>query len=470
MRFVFSCLCFLSCSYFVLLGSGLSFAGGEGLAKEKTEAEGDRPLKALIWSAAKNLEVTRDLLTHQPLVFKTSGRVDEKHVGKKLEVSATFQPTATLLRNGNILAFAQGRLNSDSDKSAKVILMSRSVDNGKHWSDQKIISLPQMTYGYTAYTSEVNGQERVYVMYMVSVAETQAFLNANPSYQDKGPFYRALANNTYPNQSVTSLQRIVSDDGGDTWKEDFIHRAQDPSAGNVNSDAYRIVTFSPIGGISKLASGRWVISGVVRYSAEGLNKPTFRDYDGDSGSIVSDDLGLTWKMGAITVGSGGTESSADTLSDGRLLQIVRTQSDPVKYGIPWFTGKIRVSNRTKKHNLFVSSDEGNSWQFFSQTQWKHAQTLPSMLSTGSMIMYSLPSPRSSLTFSLPFVSHRTEGHLFYSRDNGQSWKKKLIEPASFSYSKLLFLPDSNQVLVLYTRLIHGYGGIKSKVIDLAELE
>ena len=69
-----------------------------------------------------------------------------------------------------------------------------------------------------------------------------------------------------------------------------------------------------------------------------------------------------------------------------------------------------------------------------------------------------------LLFSIPNGSGRRRGAIHFSDDEGRTWRHKIIEPGSFSYSTVGSLNES-QYITLYARGSMGQDGVGCRVFE-----
>ncbi|MFC9817422.1 exo-alpha-sialidase [Streptomyces virginiae] len=240
-------------------------------------------------------------------------------------------PSVVKTRQGNLLAFAEGRIGTCGDSGSIDIVMKRSADGGATWTD------PQVVARHSAES---------YVHNPVPVVDT-----AN-STSDRVVLLYA--------RSYKHIYRTVSTDGGLTWGPAAdISRDVWPSDVNVGAWPNGQLGVGPAHGIQltkgahagRLVVGLWIRSapGAGRTEAEG-ERP-----DMGVGLIRSDDGGDTWTVGrAYSLKAepeiGAQEPSVFERADGSLVVVARNEE----------AGPLDNPRNKNRAAYAVSEDQGET--------------------------------------------------------------------------------------------------------------
>lgn len=350
----------------------------------------------------------------------------EKHVPVFSSGSEGYKsfriPAIIKAPNGDLLAFAEGRVNGASDFGHIQIVEKRSRDHGKSWSTLQVVASNDSLQADNAApvvdrTDPAYPKGRIFLFYNTG--------NVSESALRKG-------------HGVREVWYKTSVDNGHTWSAPVnitlqVHKPKQPGfnqAYNFSED-WRSYANTP-GHAIQLAHGKYKgrIYVAANHSA-GEPKPHYAD--GRAFGYYSDDHGKTFKISEDVNVPGSNEVMAVELSGDRLLLNARNQLGNIKRRI-----------------IAISSDGGAKWDsaYFDQN-------LPDPVCQGSILSLGKKSiavcndadttQRNSLTVRISF-------------DEGKTWKiNKNIAKApqgykgDFSaYSDLVAL-DGKRIGVLYER-------------------
>jgi len=203
-------------------------------------------------------------------------------------------PALIITTKGTLLAFAEGRVGTASDWSEMDLLLRRSTDDGKTWEPNKIIA-PRSGKSPTS--------------------------NATPILSKDGTIH-LLYQRDYARAYYTQ-----STDDGVTWSA--------PVDITATFEAFRpeynwnVLAPGP-GHAIQLKNGRLIVP--VWLAASEKLTPKRNHYPSCVATIYSDDLGKTWKRGAIVANNSLTikdpnESMVVALEDGRVMLSIRSPSE-----------------------------------------------------------------------------------------------------------------------------------------------
>jgi len=301
-------------------------------------------------------------------------------------------PALLVTAKGSVLAFCEGRKNGPRDHGDIDLLVKRSTDNGKTWSEHSIVH-------------EEGGTAEITIGNPCPVVDTATGTIWLPFTRDNKAVY------------VTS-----SKDDGLTWSE-----PRDLSAATMKPDWNWVATGPGIGIQLQLGphAGRLLIPCDHRIDrGEKVRDPDRSEWN--SHMMFSDDGGETWRIGA-PIQAGGNECQVVELADGTLLVNTRMQGG--------FQGWRGVA---------TSTDGGGTW-----TPIVHDQNLPCPKCQGSLVrlrdgslLFSNPDPREK-------PGSRIDLTIRLSHDEGKSWPfAKRLHSGPSAYSSLAELPDGT-LLCLY---------------------
>lgn len=225
-------------------------------------------------------------------------------------------PSIVRALNGDLLAFAEARLESCSDSTGTIhIVCKRSGDNGASWSALRVVAALKgfVCMNAAPVVDEVHGTGRVVVV------------------------FRAASHSEWDIARGVGLSRamcVVSDDHGATWSipRDItaqVHRPYNPAYADGCSAAalpenrgedWRIQIPSQGHAIQLRMGGRLFFAGSITRGDRSI-------FDSENYAFWSDDLGETWQIGAIIPRLGLNEAIAAELEDGSILFNTRAYTD-----------------------------------------------------------------------------------------------------------------------------------------------
>ena len=317
-------------------------------------------------------------------------------------------PTLIQLTNGDLLAFADKRIGGVGDvpKSPIETVYKKSTNNGKTWSPETRIS-PQSTVTNRSYGDGAYCVDRKTGNIICLVVGDQGFIQSTP----KNPIRTRL---------------IIGRNNGSTWDApiditDQIYGAncKDPDRRTWNG------VFTTSGNGVQLRNGRIMFVLNVRKSDK--VSPLFNHV------LYTDDGGATWKVskGAPDISKnpsrGGSEAKIVELNDGTLLMAIRPEGIYQRF-------------------LAKSTDNGETWGVA-----EPRSDLPSSSSNGDIIYYTSKlngwdKDRIITMFdSVPYTKATPPGSpkLYWSYDEGKTWKGFLIHSGNAGYSSLAILKDGS---------------------------
>jgi sialidase-1 len=311
----------------------------------------------------------------------------------------TFRiPALVVTSKGTLLAFAEGRKESRSDSGDIDIVLRRSHDRGKTWSDLQLVA---------DHGSDTIGNPTPVVLRKSGTI--LLLLTANPAKAGEAQFMTGAPGGT------RTVWITSSRDDGRTWAppREITSMAKKPEWGWYATGP---------GNAIELQDGRIVIP------CDHTVKPTKTLH---SHVIYSDDGGKNWRIGG-SAGADTDESAVIERADGSLLLNMR--ADHNLQGIA-----------KKRRALALSKDRGATW---SELTWD--ETLVEPVCQASLLRYDVR--RRMVLFSNPAHDvKRMRMTVRLSYDDAATWPvARVVHPGPASYSSLAVLGDRT-VGLLYER-------------------
>lgn len=334
-------------------------------------------------------------------------------------------PALVALPNGDLLAFCEGRVHNAADFGDIDLVMKRSSDGGKNWSDlQVLIDNDKLQVGNSAPVVDLTDPKypngRIFL-----------FFNTGNNHE-----YEVRMKKGY-----REVWYITSIDQGKTWSEAVnittqVHKPQIPEinpAYNFDED-WRTFANTP-GHAIQIQSGPY--KGRIYVPANhssGFPKDDFRDYKAHA--YYSDDHGKTFQLSQTVDFEGSNESTAVELSDGKLMLNSRNQRGDVKARI-----------------VSISPDGGHTWE-----KTEIDTRLIDPVNQGSLLLLGKKKGKHIIAFSnAADENQRNRLSIKISFDEGKSWAKTILvdeipdpKVAYTAYSDMVVL-SKNKIGILYER-------------------
>jgi sialidase-1 len=299
-------------------------------------------------------------------------------------------PALVATKKGTLLAFCEGRIGTASDWADMDLLMRRSTDGGRTWESNVVIAARKSGQPTSNATPIVDRDGTIHLLYQRDYA-TAYYTRST----DEGKTWSPAIDITYAFEA---------------FKPEYNWKVLAPGPGHS----------------IQLKNGRLLVP--VWLSDPAKTTPRRSHAPSCIATIYSDDLGKTWKRGAIIAGNtpefkNPSETMAIELNDGRVMVNIRNTSDEHRRGIsysndgisgwtkPVFDEElyepicmatiIRLQDKQKSGMLFINPD---------------TKDVPKP-------------PRKNLTARVSY-------------DEGQTWAvKKVINAGSSGYSDVAVTPD-----------------------------
>jgi len=347
-------------------------------------------------------------------------------------------PAIISIPNGDLLAFAEGRVNGFDDFGDINLVMKRSQDEGKTWSNlQTLVDYDSLQAGNPAPVVDLHDPEHPSgVIYL---------------------FYNSGNNHEYDvrmNKGVREVWMIRSLDLGKSWEEPVnitlqVHKPNNPNFNpNYNNpEDWRHYANTP-GHAFQFQNGKF--KGRIYVAANhSKGDPQANSSDYQAHGFYTDDHGKTFQISESIEFPGSNESIAAELPNDRMIMSIRNQKGDIRQRI-----------------LAYSSDGGVSWD---QTEFENE--LPDPVCQGSIISFTDSKGQFILAQSNNAdEKKRNNLSLKLSFDQGETWPKTILidgvnnpgKSSHTAYSDLVVL-GNNVVGVIYEK--NNYSEIVFKFIS-----
>ena len=376
-------------------------------------------------------------------------------------VCRTFQPSYVVTRDGTLIAFCQGRLRGGSDDDPKMILTSRSDDCGATWSPAKPVSAMINHYAMSAYVSQQNGHERISVLTMVDLRVTESIYEKD---YDRLREQTGIDIDAVGRETPMVLCRFDSDDGGDTWAVEVLLGDRTPL--NRRYPDGTLIMFNPVGQVHIIPEGphrgRYVLGGPVTVVPDGEAVTNhFRNHrQSGSAVITSDDQGDTWRTDGFITDYLANEASAVSVNRGEELLLVRRLNSLRMFEDQAPLTDVRPGSMQRIAH--TSADCGRTWSDPILVDISSVRCHGTLARVNQRLLFSIPNGTGLPESEQQQGAERQRGAIYFSDDDGQTWRHKIVEPETFSYSTVGSLNES-QYITLFARSSMGQDGIGCRV-------
>ncbi|GLU52912.1 sialidase family protein [Dyadobacter frigoris] len=303
-------------------------------------------------------------------------------------------PAIVRVSNGDLLAFAEGRVAGSGDFGDIDIVMKRSKDKGKSWSAAKVVA------GYD--NLQAGNAAPVIDLTDPAFPKGRLFLFFNTGNNHEGEVRKG--------KGLREVWYKTSVDAGISWSDpvNITTQVHKPKQSEVNaaynySEDWRSYANTPGHGMQLMEGPYKGRIYIAANHSQGEPKPKGADYQAHG--FYSDDHGKTFKISETISIEGSNESTAAEISGGRIMFNARNQKGDVRARI-----------------VAISSDGGVKWDttYFDRN-------LPDPVCEGSILTIGKNKKQNILAFSnAADTKSRDNLTLRISFDDGKTWKKHYV--------------------------------------------
>lgn len=388
------------------------------------------------------------------LVFQPGLKIGNETVAK------TFQPSFVVTQKGTMLVFCQGRLQTGEDNGPKVILMNTSQDFGKTWQGVRVLSAPMNHFAMSPYSSPTSTGERISFLTCVGLKVTRKYYNNDDLLlKEKTGIDLEIVGKDKP----AVLCRYYSDDDGATWQLEVLTGDKTPLYKNING--FTTVFLNTIGQVHKITegpfNGRYILAAPVYSVVDGETvTDNFRNHScSGSGILYSDDKGESWQMDGMINDYLGNEASAVSIKKGNELFMIRRYMDARE--LEETPAKLELVPKPDERIAHTSADGGTTWSGPFLINMSSVRCHGTLAKVNNRLYFSIPAGIGNKE-KINWDDDRVNGSIYFSDDDGVSWRHKIIEKSYFSYSTVGKLFGDYKI-TFYSRGGHGDKGIGYRI-------
>ncbi len=311
----------------------------------------------------------------------------------------SFRIPAIVSFQKTLLAFAEGRVKGAADFGDINIVLKKSTDNGKTWSDLSVVaSNGHLQAGNPAPVVDLTDS---------NYPNGRIFLFYNTGNQSEGDIRKG--------KGMREVWYKTSVDAGNTWSDPVnitlqVHRPNQPSINPAYhfSEDWRSYANTP-GHAMQFDEGKY--KGRIFLAAnhsQGNPRGKFEDYF--SHGFYTDNHGLTFQLSPSLNLPGSNEATATQISNNRLLLNARNQKGDIRARI-----------------IAISNNGGAQWDtlYFDKN-------LPDPVCEGSILAIGKKANKQILAFcNAADTKNRNNLTVRISKDDGQTWSiNKLIDKSA----------------------------------------
>lgn len=321
-------------------------------------------------------------------------------------------PAILTLKSGVLLAFAEGRKNTSSDTGDIDLVMKRSEDGGKTWSELIVLWDDDVNVCGNPAPVQERRSGKIFLLSTWNLGSDHEPQIIKQQSRDTRRIYI-----------------LESSDDGLTWSEPV------EITGSVKQEDWTWYATGPCHGI-QIMNGDYRDRLVI--PCDHIEAGTEKYY---SHIIYSDNRGKTWELGGTTPQDQVNECSVAELAGGKLML------------------NMRNYDRTQKsRKVSVSRDGGLSWSNI----WSDP-ALVEPICQGSLINHT---KKKVLYFTNPASeTNREKMTLRASYDEGKTWPySKVLHEGPAAYSDITFLPTGELGCLYEAGIKNPYEGIVFEIV------
>ena len=322
--------------------------------------------------------------------------------------------------NGDLLAFAEGRVNGSDDFGNIEIVLKRSMDQGKTWGTMTVVA----KYGKL----QAGNPAPVVDLLDPRFPKGRIFLFYNTGTKSEGEVRNG--------NGVREVWYKTSEDNGNSWSDPVnitiqVHKPNQPGINPAYHfiEDWRSYANTPGHALQYSSKPYWGRIFVAANHSEQNSKSSKVDYFAHG--FYTDDHGVSFKLSETVPLAGSNESTAAGLSNGSLMLNCRNQQGDIRERI-----------------VAISKNGGSSWD---TVYFDHQ--LPDPVCEGSILNIGIKNRKNMLAFCNPAErDDRNNLTLRISSDEGLTWTQTITVDNNPEKKKLSYTAYSDIVKISKSKI------------------
>ena len=330
-------------------------------------------------------------------------------------------PAIIYTKNGSLLAFAEARRVNCGDSGDIDLVIKRSSDKGKTWSNLKVVWSDSTNTCGNPVPVQDQSTGKIWLISTWNLGTDHEKQIVDGSARDGRHVYT-----------------LSSDDDGISWSKPTEITSQ------VKKPGWTWYATGPCHGV-QIVKGKY--AGRLVIPINHIESATNQNF---AHTIYSDDHGKTWNLGNNTPQDKMNETTVAEISGGRLMLNMRNADRAIK-----------------TRHTSTSTDGGKTWSDVAVDT-----TLIEPICQGSLLSYFYNKNKPTLFFSNPAnIKNRANLTLRMSVDDGKTWKHNLVlHPGPSAYSDLSVIDKNTIGCFFEAGYAKPYEGIVFKTVKYADLK